>query len=379
MAGRRAPAAAHDAHGTTLSRRALNRATLARQFLLERATIPVYDTVAHLGGLQAQTPHTWYVGLWSRLADFHAEEAADLLTSRRLVRIALMRSTIHLVTDADCLAWRALIAPVIDRNMRGAFGKRLAGIDRAALLAAGRALVGEQPLTFAALGAALAEEFPERDPAALAQAIRAWVPLVQVPPRGLWGQSGPIAHIDAERWLGAAVAPTPDPATIIRRYLAAFGPATVRDMQVWSGLTKLRAVIEQLRPELPTFRDEDGQELFDLPDAPRPDADTPAAARFLYDFDNLLLSHADRRRVVTDDYRRQTYPDNVQPQLILLDGFTSADWQIGRERGAATLTIRPFRPLTAMERDDLTAEGARLLDFTDPSAASRDIQITAVR
>ncbi len=364
--------------GNVLSLRAINRATLARQLLLERATLPTYDAVAHLGGLQAQTPHSWYVGLWSRLADFRAAEAADLLLSRRLVRIALMRSTIHLVTDADCLAWRETIAPVIDRSMRGAFGKRLAGIDRDTLLAAGRALTRERPLTFAALGAALAGQFPERDPAALAQAIRAWVPLVQVPPRGLWGRSGPIAHLDAEAWRGAAVAPAPDPAGLVRRHLAAFGPATVRDIQTWSGLTRLRAVVERLRPELATFRDEEGQELFDLPDAPRPDADTPAPARFLYDFDNLLLSHADRRRVVTDDYRRQTYPDNVQPQLVLLDGFTSADWQTARERGAATLTIRPFRPLVGAERDDLIAEGTRLLDFTDPDAA-HDIQITVAR
>ena len=306
--------------------------------------MPVYDAVAHLGGLQAQTPHSWYVGLWTRLAGFRAEKAADLLVSRRLVRIALMRSTIHLVTDADYLAWRELIAPVIDRSMRGAFGKRLAGLNRDALLDAGRALARERPLTFAALGAALAEQFPGRDPAALAQAIRAWVPLVQVPPRGLWGQSGPIAHLDAETWLGAAVAPAPDPATLVRRYLAAFGPAFVRDMQVWSGLTRLRAVVEPLRPELLVFRDEAGQELFDLPAAPRPDADTPAPARFLYDFDNLFLSHADRGRVVTDGYRRQAYPDNVQPQLILLDGFTSADWQIGRARGRGDPHHPPLPP-----------------------------------
>jgi hypothetical protein len=360
--------------GATLSLRAINRATLARQLLLARASLSPYDAIAHLAGLQAQTPHSWYVGLWSRLADFRAEEVSALLVSRRLVRIALQRATIHLVTATDCLAWRELFAPTLDRGMRGAFGKRLAGIDRDALTTAGRALVAEKPQTFAALGAALAAQFPGRDPAALAQAIRAWVPLAQVPPRGLWGQSGPVAHRDAERWLGATIAPAPDPAALVRRYLAAFGPATVRDMQAWSGVTKLRAVVERLRPELLTFRDGEGQELFDLPGAPRPHPDTPAPARFLYDFDNLFLSHADRRRVVTADYRHQTYPDNVQPQLVLLDGFTAADWAIGRARGLATLTIRPFRPLTGAERDDLVAEGSRLLTFTDPAAA-HDIAI----
>jgi hypothetical protein len=361
-----------------LSRRALNRATLARQLLLDRADLSTYDAVAHLYGLQAQTPHSWYVGLWTRLSDFRPEDAADLLVSRRLVRIALMRSTIHLVTAADCLALRPLIAPVIDRSMRGAFGKGLVDIDRDALLAAGRALVDERPLTFAALGATLAKQFPERDPATLAQAIRAWIPLIQVPPRGLWGQSGPVAHISAEAWLGAEPDADPAPERMILRYLAAFGPASVKDIQLWSGLTRLRAGVDSLRPELVTFRDEHGVELFDLPDAPRPDPETPAPPRFIYDFDNLFLSHADRSRVVTDEYRRQTYPDNVQPSLILIDGFTSADWKITRERDRTTLTIRPFIPLTAQDSVAITAEGAHLLTFTDPTA-THDIQITAPR
>jgi hypothetical protein len=350
-----------------LSRRALNRATLARQLLLERADLSAYDAVTHLFGLQAQTPHSWYVGLWSRLADFRPADAADLLVSRRLVRIALMRSTIHPVTAADCLALRPLITPVIDRSMRGAFGKGLVDIDRDALLAAGRALVDERPLTFAALGAALAEEFPGRDPATLAQAIRAWLPLIQVPPRGLWGQSGPVAHISAEAWLGAAPGADPAPHWLVRRYLAAFGPASVKDIQTWSRLTRLRPVVDSLRPELVTFRDEHSVELFDLPDAPRPDPDTPAPPRFIYDFDNLFLSHADRSRVVTDDYRRQTYPDNVQPSLILLDGFTAADWKITRDRDHAAITIHPFIPLTAADHAAITAEGARLLTFHAPN------------
>ena len=350
-----------------LSRRALNRAPLARQLLLERADLSTYDAVAHLCGLQAQTPHSWYVGLWARLADFRPADAADLLVSRRLVRIALMRSTIHLVTDRDCRALRPLIAPVIDRSMRGAFGKGLVGIDRDALLAAGRALTDERPLTFAALGAALAAQFPGRDPATLAQAIRAWMPLIQVPPRGLWGQSGPVAHISAEAWLGAAPDADPAPHWLVRRYLAAFGPASVKDIQVWSGLTRLRPVVDSLRPELVTFRDEHGVELFDLPDAPRPDPETPAPPRFIYDFDNLFLSHADRSRVVTDDYRRQTYPDNIQPSLVLIDGFTSADWKLTRDRDRATLTIRPFIPLTAADNAAITTEGARLLTFHAPN------------
>ncbi|HEU5330590.1 MAG TPA: winged helix DNA-binding domain-containing protein [Thermomicrobiales bacterium] len=364
--------------GAVLSRRALNRATLARQLLLGRADFSIMDAVAHLAGMQAQTPHTWYVGLWSRLANFQPDEVGELLINRQLVRIALMRSTIHLVTAADCLAWRPIIQPVLERGLNSTFGKRLTGIDRAAFVAAGRALVDERPLTFAALGARLAEQWPGRDEAALAQALRAWVPLVQAPPRGIWGRSGPIAHTSAQAWLGADVTAAPSPQHMVRRYLAAFGPATVKDIQVWSGVTRLRAVVDDLRPELVTFRDEQGQELFDLPGAPRPDPATPAPPRFLYDYDNLLLSYADRSRVITDDYRRQVYaPYGPPPQLVLIDGFTGGDWQVARERDTATLTIRPFIPLSAEDTAALAEEGARLLAFIAADAATRDVQITA--
>ena len=364
--------------GTVLSRRALNRATLARQLLLARSDRSVLDTVTHLAGMQAQTPHTWYVGLWSRLANFQPAAVADLLLNRQLVRIALMRSTIHLVTAADCLAWRPIIQPVLERGLNSTFGKHLAGIDRAAFVAAGRALVDERPLTFAALGARLAEQWPGRDQAALAQALRAWAPLVQVPPRGIWGRSGPIAHTSAQAWLGTDVASKPSPRHMVLRYLAAFGPATVKDIQTWSGVTRLRAVVDDLRPELVTFRDEQGQELFDLPAAPRPDPATPAPPRFLYDYDNLLLSHADRSRVITDDYRRQVYPPyGPPPQLVLIDGFTGGDWQVARERDTATLTIRPFIPLSAADTAALAEEGVRLLAFIAADAATRDVQVTA--
>lgn len=353
--------------GEMVDRRALNRATLARQLLLERDERPVPDAVAHLVGLQAQTPHTWYVGLWTRLAGFRPEDAADLLAERRLVRIALMRSTIHLVTADDCLALRPLVQPVIERSMSGNFGKRLAGLNRAELVAAARDLVAAEPLTYAEIGRRLAARWPDHDPAALAQGARAWLPLVQVPPRGLWGQSGPIAHTTTEAWLGRPLDPAPSLEAMVRRYLGAFGPASVMDVQTWSGLTKLREVVDRLRPGLRAFRDEQGRELFDLPDAPRPDPATPAPPRFLYDFDNLLLSHADRGRVVTDAYRRLDFPANgAQPSILLLDGFTAGTWQVARRRGAATLTVRPFAPISAADEAAVADEGANLLAFVAP-------------
>jgi len=360
---------------TMLRLRALNRATLERQMLLRRWQMPMPDAVERLVGLQAQTTHSWYHGLWTRLEDFLPERLAGMLIKRKVVRIALMRSTIHLVTARDCLWLRPLTQPVIERSAKGSFGRHWIGLDTEALVAAGRALVEEKPRTFSELGKQLAERWPDRPPAALAQAIRAWAPLVQVPPRGVWAMSGPAAHTTAEAWLGRPLATNPSLEEMIMRYLAAFGPASVKDMQTWSGLTRLSEVTERLRPRLATFRDESGRELFDLPDAPRLAPDTPAPPRFLYDYDNLLLSHADRSRFITGEYHKQGFTmDGPMPSIALVDGFTNATWKIIRSRNTATLTIKPFTRLSRNDTAALTEEGARLLAFAAADAAAHDIQ-----
>ena len=360
---------------TVLSRRALNRATLERQLLLRRWEMSSLQAIEHLVGLQAQTPHTWYVGLWTRLANCRADDVANLLKERQVVRIALMRSTIHLVTGSDALALRPLVQPVIDRSMNGNFGRHLTGLNRDALIAAGREVIDRQPRTFSELGRVLAQRWPDRDEASLAQAIRAWVPLAQVPPRGIWGASGPAAHASLETWLGKELRRGYPVTEMIVRYLAAFGPASVRDMQTWSGLTRLSEVVERLRPRVLMFRDEHGVELFDLPDAPRPDPDTPAPARFLYDFDNLLLSHADRTRVITDGYHQQNFDvHGPMPRIVLLDGFTAGTWTLATQRGTATLMIRPFQKLSTEDADALTNEGAAVLAFATAGARVHDIQ-----
>lgn len=359
-----------------LSRRALGRATLARQFLLGRTDATVPEVVAHLVGLQAQTPHTWYTGLWSRVAGFTPDLAADALVDRRLVRIALMRSTIHLVTAADALELRPAVQPALDRDLFRNYthGRDMRGLDVDAVVAAGRALLAEAPRTNKELGALLQQRWPDRSAAALAYAIRCLVPLVQVPPRGVWGRSGSIAHTTVETWLGASVVDKPSVDDLVRRYLAAFGPATVKDVQTWSGLTRLREVVEEL--PLLRLRGEDGQELFDLPDAPRPDEDVPAPVRFLYDFDNLLLSHADRRRVVTDDVRARNYdPHGPVPQFFLVDGVTAGDWAVQRTKEVATLELRPFHRLTTP--DEVEREGARLLAFLAPDVPRHEVRTTS--
>ncbi len=247
-----------------------------------------------------------------------------------------MRNTVHLVSARDCLQLRPLVQPVIDRGFytNRAHREGLEGVDIEALSAAGRALLEERPRTAKELGELLRERWPERDPASLARAIRHLVPLVQVPPRGVWGKSGPAAHTTAEAWLSHPLDPGLSLEELVIRYLGTFGPASVKDVQAWSGLTRLGEVVDRLRPRLLSFRDERGRELFDLPDAPRPDPDTPAPPRFLPNFDNLILSHADRTRVVAVREPRTQAPDirphgggSEPPGAYRIGFFASRRWR----------------------------------------------------
>jgi hypothetical protein len=333
-----------------LDRRALNRATLARQLLLERAAIPAEDAVRHLVGLQAQTAQSWYLTLWSRLSAFDAVAVSELLDDRRLVRLALMRSTIHLVTDDDAPLLRRFSQPAIDRSLRGKFGRRLDGIDLDELAALVRQATAGGARTPAELWQAADERWPGHDRMTLTNALRAVVPLVQVPPRGIWRQSGAVRLAPLARWLGSEPPESVDVAAIARRYLAAFGPASVADMQAWSGVTRLGETFERLRPELIPFRDEAGRELFDLPDAPRPDPSTCAPVRFLADFDNLLLSHVDRTRFGPDPDRKAIAYQQVGPLpgALLVDGFVAGRWHIERDATSATLVVLLLRPRRRM-------------------------------
>jgi hypothetical protein len=371
--------------GAVLGPRALNRATLARQLLLERRQMPAAEAIEHLVGMQGQAPNAPYVGLWSRLDGFQHDELAGLLTSRRAVRATLMRATVHLVTARDFLTLRPLIQPALGRSFTGSpFGQQLKGVDLAPILAAGRELLEERPRTRAELAALLGARWPEFDAMTLSYTISYLVPLVQVPPRGVWGSSGPASWSPAESWLGQALDPDPAPDGVILRYLAAFGPATVRDMQLWSGLTRLRTVVERLRPRLRIFRDEQGNELYDLPDAPRPDPDTPAPPRFLPEYDNVLLSHADRSRIITDGRRVPLPPGNGGTcGTVLVDGFMRGTWKIERskvegrsQRNGAILIIEPFAPLTPQDRTALAEEGMRLLAFAAADAKGHDVQFS---
>lgn len=361
---------------TVLSNRAANRATLDRQLLLRRADLGVLDAVEHLVGLQAQAPFPPYTGLWTRLTDFRPPDLADRLLDRTVVRIALMRGTVHLVSAADCLALRPLHQDMLERVVRAAHRKHLDGLDFADLAEFGRALVEEKPRSTVELGTLLLERWPDRDRLAMLNVIRSALPLVQLPPRAVWGRSGQTTVTTAQRWLDRPLCTDSTLDDFVRRYLAAFGPASVADAQKWSGLTRLGEVFDRLRPELITFQAENGAELFDLPDAPRPGPDADAPVRFLPEFDNVLLAYADPSRIMPPDHKAQLFTVNgIIRAALLVDGRTAGRWQIAK----STLTVEPFRRMSAKNTSAIETEGLKLLSFTQPGANAPTVRISEAR
>jgi Winged helix DNA-binding domain len=395
-----------------LSLRELNRATLERQLLLRRAATTAGEAVGHLAGLQAQAPLAPYVGLWTRLAGFGHQELKDLLTERAVVRAHLMRNTVHLLTAEDFVSFRPLFQPLMDRGLAGNFGRNLVGVDPAELQVTAAALLSREALTRVEIGRRLAVSWPGHDPASLAYAATHLLPLVQVPPRGLWGENGQAAWFLGAAWLDGRGVSAPDPARpenareqLVLRYLAAYGPATVRDIQAWSGLSRLREVTDRLQhgvgqhgagrhrvgqhgagqhgagqhgARLRTFTGPDGCQLLDLPDAPRPepkDPDVPAPPRFLPEYDNLLLSYAERSRVIPHRRPVPLPPGNgATGGTLLVDGFWQANWKIVK----GTLEIRPFIRLSAADMAAIAAEGERLLGFAAPAGTETDVRFAPV-
>lgn len=341
--------------------------------LLRRRRVPVLEAIERLVGMQAQVPRDPYVALWSRLDRFRPEALAEPIAERRAVRMGLLRATLHLVTARDALRLRSVIDPVIQRvlNTQSPFGRRLAGLKVDELVSVATRFLEERPRTRAELGPLLAERWPDHDAASLSYAVTYLLPLVQITPRGIWGRTGPTAFTTVQHWLGRPLETSVEPDDMVLRYLAAFGPSAVADVQAWSGLTGVRSVIERLRPGLRTFRDERGRELFDVPGAPLPDEDTPAPTRFLPEYDNVLLGHKDRSRMVAVAVRLWT---EVGWGSILVDGFGSARWKVEREKDKAIIRIEPFRRLSRGERTEVSEESGRLLSFLAGDAGSHDIR-----
>jgi hypothetical protein len=361
-----------------LTTRRLNRALLSRQMLLRRRKRSALEVIEHLVGMQAQVPLAPYVGLWSRLHRFRPEEVAELIESRSAVRASMMRATLHLMSTRDYLTLRPVLQSVLERSFLSGspFARQLEGMDMDQLLSAGRALLDEEPHTRVQLSRALSERWPDRDEASLAYACSYLMPLVQVPPRGVWGKSGQATWMTGESWLGQPFGADHSPDAMILRYLAAFGPSSVSDVQAWSGLAAMREVLERLRPQLRAFRDGRGRELFDVPSAPLPDPETPAPVRFLPEFDNATLGHADRSRIIPEEHRARVVTSRDW-RLALVDGFVRAMWTIKRNGGRMTLEIESLERLPKTAQDELVAEGTKLLRFVDEDG--RDVVLRPTR
>ncbi|MFE6925532.1 winged helix DNA-binding domain-containing protein [Nocardia sp. NPDC057663] len=357
---------------TVLDARALNRATLARQFLLDRADIPVLDAVAHLCGVQAQEPQEPFLGLWSRVAGFDPADLDHLLTGRQVVRAHLMRRTVHLVTAADALAWRGRHDAMLRQRVLTTYKHELAGVDLDELAAAARAVLADgEPRSMGEIARALADRWPTPGTRALGElVIAALVPTVQLPPRGLWKVKAGVRNAPVGQWLGREVDPLAPPgsdpvgADLVRRYLAAFGPAASADLRAWCGLTGLPAAVAAVRDELITFRDERGRELLDLPDAPRPDPETPAPPRFLPAFDNAILGYHDRSRIIDDADRGLSV---AGARVVLVDGRVAATWTVADD----IVAVAPLRDLTRTERRAVTDEGQRMAMFLSGNDTDR--------
>jgi hypothetical protein len=360
-----------------LTRAGLNRATLARQMLLAREKIAVPRAVERLAGLQAQLARPPFIGLWSRVQGFRAEDLARAVHDRKVVRATLMRGTLHLMSTKDFLDLRPALQPLLSEAFQGVMKERAAKIDLDRVTKAARACLDEQPRTFEDLRGVLAEAWPDLDARALGYAVRMHLPLVQVPTDTAWAWPGAACFAPAESWIGRKMGKGGGATALVLRYLGAFGPASVRDAQTWSGMRSLADAFAALRPKLKVFHDEKGRELFDLPKAPRPPASAPAPVRFLPDYDNLVLGHADRTRVVPDAHRARLATRNLQvPATFLVDGFVAGSWRIERARTAAALVATPFEPLSRKAKADLTAEGTALLRFAESDARSAEVRFS---
>jgi hypothetical protein len=353
---------------TTLSPRAINRATLARQLLLERETVPAVEVVSRLAGMQGQEPKHPYVGLWTRIADFEESELDQAVVERDVVRATFFRGTLHLLTAGDYLRFRATVSPVLEAGLK-VLGERGEGLEPAKVVAAATKLLAKEPLTFTEVRDALQVEFPEVNERALGFCTRMMVPLVMYPTDARWSWSANARFTPAEDWIGAKLHKRAEAQGLVTRYLRAFGPATPADFQTWSGLPKAKPLFDEL--ELETFTDEAGKTLYDVPDGPRPDPDTAAPVRFLPEFDNLLLSHAKRERIIADEHKPAVYTKNLRVKATYtVDGLVAGLWTAEKKRGVATLTVTPFGRTLKKTMAELEREGTALLGFLEPDAKS---------
>ncbi|WP_344492398.1 winged helix DNA-binding domain-containing protein [Glycomyces endophyticus] len=359
---------------SVISTRTLNRTLLARQFLDERVALAPLAAVEHLVAMQGQFPNSPYLGLWTRLAPFAHADLAALLEDGTVVRSVTLRCTVHLSSGRDYAWLRPAAQPVVATVLKSSYyAAEIAGLDLDELTRAGRELLAGRTLTRKEFGLLLAERFPGRHAGRLADTVEITAALTHAARNGAWGgwrHPSNVAVSLAEEQTGVPLREERDLERLVRRYLAAFGPASVMDVQAWSGLTRLRATVDAMRSELRVCKGENGIELFDLPDAVLADPDGPAPVRFLPAFDNALQGHRDRTRIISEeDRRRYAAGASGGVPMVLVDGFAAGTWTVA----GSTVTVSPTRPLADADAAAVLAEGARLLDFIAPDDPDRRI------
>ena len=361
-----------------LTRRDLNRATLARQLLLRRERLGVAEAVGRLGALQAQRPRAPYVALAARLDGFRREHLSRALHEREVVRATLMRETLHLVTAADYPHDAAAMAPYF-RTLRAQYLPDGVTMERVVELAGHVTETLVEPLEATALRPRVAELEPEIADERVWRRVRTNAAIVHVPGDELHCFGPRNRFVSASAWLGTVQADEAEGLRrLVRRYLAAFGPSTRADVAAWTGLavTTIAPALDALEPELERLRDERGREFLDLRAAPRPPGETAAPLRLLGEWDNVLLAHADRTRMFDDETRRRVIRKNgdVMPTIVV-DGFVAGTWWWKRRNDVATLQTTPFVTLTKAQRAELEREAALVLPVLEPAAARLEVEV----
>ena len=349
-----------------------NRTLLSRQHLLERVDEDAIEVLDRCVGLQSQDPRAAFFGLWSRIEGFDAAELDDLLTEREVVRIALLRSTVFLI-DAEDARWiRPLAEPILRREIAEAHVPRLVDADPSRVIADAAELLAGRELSGADLGKQLALRHPAENPSTLTGIARCGLPLVQVPPRGLWRGRGAPTYRLFDEWVGPgepAVEGEDARADLIRLYLRGFGPATVKAIQAWAGMTGLKSLVEKMESdwELVRLTGPHGEILYDLDGLGLADADAPAPARLVAPFDHVIAVSADRARVADPELFRQTVtPNGRSPGFVFADGFLAGTWHLAGDDG---IRIEMLREVTKAEKREIDAEVERLREFLSrPSA-----------
>ena len=335
--------------------------------LLTRQATDAVDVVERLGGLQAQQSRPPFTALWTRIAAFKSDSLVRALHERKLLRATMLRGTLHLVSPRDFLAWRPVLQPMLTAGALAILRDRLQTLDHTHLLDAARECFKSRPRTFTSLRDGLMARFPDGDERAMGYFARMHLPLGSVPDiKAAWAfNSDAEFELATQQPLGEG-----NSESLVRRYLSAFGPASIADFQAWSGLKNAKVLFGPLEDKLSRFQDARKRVLYDLPEAPRPAEDTPAPVRFIAEFDNLILGHADRSRIISDEHRPRVVTKNLLVLgTFLVDGFVAGIWKTERKKQTATLRLEPFDKLSVKTKKALELEGEQLIRFLEPDAA----------